>query len=155
GFMDWDNGLIFSLYIDQMLSKNLLRLNSELRQDYRYGDPSSLIARVGANLIINNFRHWICQNESRWSFTKTGTDSDGDDVGTYTFIQPFVDPADVNAYGPPVATKGGYAARNKLWRDATYGSVQVLSPDVYTSEIVPPTNGLSFSPLNWMGDFRF
>lgn len=159
GFITWeDNGPVFSLYLDMDLSQNILRLNSELRQDYRYGDPQTLIARVGANRVIGNWRHWINQRSPRFSFTQTDTDSDGDAVGTYTFIEPFVDSASANAYGPPIATKGKYAAANKLWRDATIGAALVISPDVYTSEIVPAPNGaggLTFPPQTYMGDFRW
>lgn len=160
GFITWeDNGPIFSMYTDMDLSQNILRLNSELRQDYRYGDPQTLIARVGANRVIGNWRHWINQRSTRWSFTKVGgADADGDDVGTLTYIQPFVDSADVNAYGPPVAIKGKYCAANKLWRDATIGAVLVLSPDIYTSEIVPApgaAGGVNFDPTTYLGDWEW
>lgn len=159
GFITWeDNGPIFSLYLDKMLSQNILRLNDPLRQDYRYGDPNTLIARVGANRVIGNWRHWIDQNPYRWTFVKTGVDADGDDVGTYQFIEPFVDSADGNAYGEPIAIKGKYASRNKLWRDSTVASAMVLSPDVYTSEVASAVNaagGVSFDPTTYMGDFDF
>ena len=135
-----------------------------MRQDYRYGDPQTLIARLGARRVIGNWRHWINQREMRWTFTQSldgetpVVDADGDAVGTYTFVQPFVDSASANAYGTPVAIKGKYASANKAWRDATIGSIHVLSPDVYTSEIIPGINGaggINFDPSNFMGDFEF
>lgn len=154
-----DDGPIFSVYISSALSLNILRANSELRQDYRYADPQQLIKRLGAKRIIGNWRHIINQREWRFSYTSGGVpDGDADDTGTYTFIEPFVDSADVNAYGTPIAGRGRYMSPNKLWRDAQYGSVFVLSRELWTSEVTSERSsagGLSFPNTGGMGEFKF
>lgn len=145
GFIRWEeSGPIFSLYIGMQQSQRILRQNSELRQDYRFGDPSTLIARIGATRVIGNFRHIINQRPVRYSCT------DGD----FTEVQPYIDAA-----GGDAPTKGSNQIINPSWRTALYEGADVLSPELFTSEIVPPQNsvaGLTFDPAaNYMGDWKF
>jgi len=144
GFISWeDAGPIFSLYIGQSQSQRLLRQNSELRQDYRYGDPATLIARIGANRVIGNFRHMINQRPRR--YTCSG--------GDYTLV-----PRYVTAAGGSAPTKGTKQIINPAWRAAPYEGADVLSPQLFTSEVVPPTNsagGVAFNPTNYGGEWEF
>lgn len=144
GFVTWeDNGPIFSLAIGMNQSQRLLRQNSELRQDYRYADPNTLIARIGANRVIGNFRHMITHFPRR--YTCSG--------GTYTIV-----PRKIDASGPDAPTKGTKQITNPAWRAAPYEGADVLSPWLFTREIVAPTNsagGVSFDPTNYMGNWDF
>jgi hypothetical protein len=144
GFITWeDAGPIFSLYIGMSQSQRILRQNAELRQDYRWADPQNLIARIGAKRVIGNFRHIINQRPQR--YTCSG--------GTFTEVQPYV-----NGSGATAPTKGTVQVINPAWRAAPYEAADVLSPLLFTSEVVPPTNaagGVAFNPTNYMGEWEF
>lgn len=144
GFISWeDAGPIFSLYIGMAQSQRILRQNSELRQDYRYGDPESLIARIGANRIIGNFRHIINQRPRR--YTCSG--------GTYTLVQPYI-----TATAALAPNKGTAQIINPAWRAAPYEGADILSTMLFTKEVVAPTNqadGVRFNPTNYMGEWDF
>lgn len=140
GYITWEEaGPTWSLYIGQSQSARLLRQNAELRNDYRYADPNTLIARIGANRVIGNFRHMIAQRPRRYSCV------DGD----YTLVQPYVNDS---------MTKGTGQIINPAWRAAPYEGADVLSPLLFTKEVVPPTNsagGVNFDSKNYMGEWDF
>lgn len=144
GFITWeDNGPIFPLYIGMRQSQRILRQNSELRQDYRYGDPSTLIGRVGSARVIGNFRHLINQRPRRYTCTN----------GTFTLV-----PRMKTATAGDAPTKGTKQIINSAWRTAPYEGFDILSPELFTNEVVAPTNaagGLSYDPSNYMGDWKF
>lgn len=149
GFISWeDNGPIFSLYLGMATSQRILRQNNELRQDYRdsfssMGDGNPLIKRIGANRVIGNFRHIINQRPRR--YTCSG--------GTYTLIQPYID-----AEGGAAPAKGAAQIINPAWRAAPYEGADILSPYLYKSEVVMPTNtvaGSALGPSNYMGEWQF
>ncbi len=145
GFISWEeSGPIFSLYIGMTQSQRILRQNSDLRQDYRFADPSTLIARIGATRVIGNFRHIINQRPRRYSC----------EGGNFTEVQPYIDGA-----GDDAPTKGTAQVINPDWRTAEYEGADVLSPELFTSEVVPPVNsivGNAFDPMaNYMGDWKW
>lgn len=144
GFITWeDQGPIFSLHIGMEQSARLLRQNAELRQDYRYADPNTLIARIGANRVIGNFRHIINQRPRRYTFAG----------GTYTYVPPYK-----TAIGAEDATKGTKQIINDAWRSAPYEGTDVLSPVLFTSQVPPQLNsagGVTFPPASYMGEWKF
>lgn len=144
GFISWsDAGPIFSLHIGMEQSARLLRQNAELRQDYRYADPDTLIARIGANRVIGNFRHIINQRPRRYTFAG----------GTYTYVPPYK-----TAIGAADATKGTKQIINDAWRSAPYEGTDVLSPRLFTSQVPPQLNsvgGVTFPPASYMGEWKF
>lgn len=144
GYITWDDGgMIWPLYIGANQSRRLLRQNAELRRDYRFADPQQIIARVGAKRVIGNFRHIINQRPQR--YTCSG--------GTFTEVLPFVDGS-----GGTAPTKGTAQVRNPLWATAPYEKADVLSPYLFKSEVVQPTQsvgGVSFDPTNYMADWQF
>lgn len=148
GFISWeDSGPIFSLYIGMDQSQRLLRQNSELRQDYRYADPQSLIARIGANRVIGNFRHIINQRPRRYTFSGSAAS------GTYTYVPPYI-----TGTGAQDATKGTKQIINPSWRTAPYEGVDVLSPRLFTSQVPSQLNsvgGVTFPPASYMGEWKF
>ena len=147
GFISWeDNGPIFSLYIGMSQSQRLLRQNADLRQDYRWADPQNIIARLGANRVIGNFRHVINQRPRRYTCN----------AGTFTLVQPYINAAGVGVNVAP--NKGTAQVINPAWRTAPYEGADVLSPYLFTSEVVNPTNsagGVTFNPTNYMGKWDF
>lgn len=149
GFITWeDNGPIFSLNIGMAQSQRILRQNSELRQDYRdsfssMGDGNPLIKRIGANRVIGNFRHIINQRPRR--YTCSG--------GTYTLIQPYIDAA-----GAAAPNKGTAQVINPAWRAAPYEAADVLSPHLFTKEVVLPTQTIAGNAIggqDYMGTWQF
>lgn len=149
GFITWEpNGFVWTLYIGMRQSQRILRQNAELRQDYRSafqggGENTPVIKRLGASKVIGNFRHVINQRPAR--FTCVGS--------TFTQVPRFVD-----ASGPDAPVKGSAQIINPLWRTAPYEAADVLSPDLFTSEIVQPVNsagGLTYPAGNYMGDWQF
>lgn len=147
GFMSWGPaGPIFSLSIGAQQSARILRQNAELREDYRQaysgakdGD-NPLIARIGAARVIGNFRHIINQIPRR--YTCSG--------GNFTLVQPFINATD--------ETKGNVQADNPAWWTAPYEAADVLSTELFTSEIVPPARNISGIPFNhktYMGNWDF
>lgn len=144
GFVSWeDSGPIFSLAIGMNQSQRLLRQNAELRQDYRWADPNTLIARIGANRVIGNFRHIVTHLPRR--YTCSG--------GTYTLVPRFID-----ASGPTAPTKGTKQIINPSWRSAPYEGVDVLAPLLFERDIVMPVNsagGVNFPPTDYMGEWKF
>lgn len=144
GFISWeDAGPIFSLNIGMNQSQRILRQNAELRQDYRWADPQNLIARLGANRVIGNFRHIINQRPRR--YTCSG--------GTFTLVQPYIDAA-----GPAAPNKGTAQIINPSWRSAPYEAADVLSPHLFTKEVVMPTQSVAGNSLggeNYMGTWQW
>lgn len=149
GFITWEpNGFIWTLYIGMRQSMRILRQNSELRQDYRdafssAGEASPVIKRLGSSKVVGNFRHVINQRPRRYSCVG----------GTYTQIPRYID-----ASGGDQPVKGSAQIINPAWREAPYEGADVLSPDLFTSEIVQPVNsagGLNYPAGNYMGDWKF
>lgn len=144
GFIEWgDAGPIFSLHIGMAASQRILRQNAELRQDYRYADPQNIIARLGANRVIGNFRHIINQRPRRYSFVG----------GTYTYIPPYK-----TATGADDATKGTKQIINPSWRNAAYEGADVVSSRLFTSQVPPGKStfdGVTFPPASYMGEWKF
>lgn len=142
-----EDGPIYPLYIGQETSAQLLLQNADLRQDRRFadmgdGDASMLFKRIGATKVIKNFRHVINLFPPRYSY------ANGAYVRTPTWIM-------------PNGTKGQVADVNPAWRDpvqSPFEAMWVLSPWVFTSEILEPVNaaaGLTWTPKNHVGEFIF
>lgn len=134
-----DDGPIYPLYIGQEASQDIALNNAELRQDYRWAEPMALIKRIGASRVIRNFRHVINLFPPRYNFI----------AGNYVRIPTWIMPA---------KTGGNGAEINPSWRSAAFEAAFVLNPWVFHSEIVQPVNsaaGLSWSPKNYMGEWRF
>lgn len=146
GWIDYGtDGALFTLSISLLASKTLFRNNAELRQDVRFAyekteDMSPLLARLGAARRLGNFKHLTTAFPSRYTYGG----------GAYTEVPTWV--ADASA------TKGTPVKINPAWKTAPYEGARVLSPHVFTSEIVRPVNsagGLNWPAKNYMGDWVF
>jgi hypothetical protein len=134
-----EDGPVYPIYIGQAMSQQLDLANADIRQDYRYADPSMLLKRVGATRVIRNFRHVINLFPPRYTYAG----------GTYTRV---------NTWLMPAGTKGKKAIINPSWESAPYEAAIVLNPWVMTEEIVKPVNsaaGLSWMPKNYFGEWQF
>lgn len=143
GFINLEaNGPVFPLVIGMEASAAIAKNNSDLREDYRYGEPNELLKRLGASRVIGNFRHVPTTMPIRLKHNST----------TGKFER-------VNQYVESSATKGKKSTINPDWRDktvATHEVAIVLNPSVMTTEVVAPQGyGLSFDPKNYSGDWQW
>jgi hypothetical protein len=141
-----EQGPIFQLQIGMEMSARLLKLNAELRLDYRAAfqgseDMSPVIKRLGASRVIGNFRHVVVTHPARYTYG----------AGHYTRVPTWV--ADTSA------TIGDPVKLNPSWVTAPYESVRVLTPSVFKSNIIRPVSasgaGTKWEPKNYMGDWDF
>lgn len=142
-----DNDPIYTLGIHQMQSLKIRRNNSELRKDFRWGDPNMLLARLGSSTVIGNFRHLIDQMPSRYTWAAGGG-------GTYTEVAMFE--ADTETSWDTEC--GTQYKINDDWKNAPYEGADVICPDLFTSELPTAKNsaaGMTFGDNNYMGDWQF
>lgn len=141
--MEGETGPIFSLYIDMRDSANILKNNSERREDARFaamgkGKDSdfSLWKEVGANRVIGNFRHIVTDIAPRFENVN----------GVAVPVQPFRTISEITSNGE-VLTAAYKAAR--------YRAAIVVLPGAMTAEIVSPTDWQFPTMANYMGDLQF
>lgn len=134
----------FSLYIGPEMSNTLIQQNAELRTDVRYGAPTELLKRIGATRVLKNFRHIIDVFPPRYTFAN----------GTYTQVAPFTD---VDNVDPTKPTCGMYQDVNPDYEAAEFEGVRILSPKLFTSEIVQArtsAGGITTGPKNYLGNWK-
>lgn len=157
GWITWGpDGPLFSLYIGMVASKQIMLENAELRADLRYadmgeGNGARTIMRLGAKKTLGNFMHIINLRPPRFSYAN----------GAYVPVPPRV-VAQTGVTDLPTATQGTVTTVNPDWistATAPFEALFVLSPWVYTSEVVPPVTsaggGVAFQPVNHVGEFEF
>lgn len=146
-----DNDPIFTLGINAMASLQLLRLNSDLRRDFRYADPNMLVARLGSSRIIGNFRHMIDQLSPRYTWAGN----------TYTEVPPFAADTDVDSKSDQDSVATGSTSMSKInpdWRVAPYEGYDVLCPTLFESLVpnaVHSAGGVSVGFADYMGEWNF
>lgn len=134
------NGPVFPLLIGMEASQNIVLNNSEFRQDYRYAEPSTLLRRLGAGVVVKNFRHMINLTPPRF------TSGAGQ-----TLVR-------VNTWQMSAKSKGFGAELTDAYIGAAYEAAIVLSPWVFHSEVIQPVNsaaGLTWDPTNYFGEWQF
>lgn len=147
GWINYGNdGNMYTLDIDAQLAKQLFKNNSERRVDYRVAwtgarEDSPLVKRLMASRQIGNFT--LLSNPFPTRYTYGG--------GAYTEVDTWV--ADGSA------TKGSPVKLNPAWKTAGYVGTRVLSPHVFSSEIVKPVTSpggnVNFPGHPYMGEFIF
>lgn len=132
GFISYGaNGPQWTLQIGAEASNQIIRNNAEFRADVRYGDPSLLLARLGASVAVRNFRHLV--TPLPWRFTHNGT----------SYVP-------VAKYATNGATKGSKTAVSSTYTSAStapYEAALVLSPHVMVREHVIPKS--TVGPVSW------
>lgn len=144
GYVTWGGeGPVFPLLINRIRSSNILKNNSERRQDARAASMGleaisdlSLFKRLSAGRVIANFRHMPVGNAPR----AVAVSGKLVRVNTYN---------DVTAVGP-----NGQQYTNQ-YLAATYEGAIVLMPQVMTSEFVLPYNWQFPDAKNYMGQWDF
>jgi hypothetical protein len=158
------DGPQFPLLIGSFISHRLLLNNSELRSDFNqsfqgWGEANPVIRRLGASRIIKNFRHVITRFPARWT---TNTMTNGRvNAGTANAYNPLLRVPTFLSATAGAGEKGQIVNVNPDWRDpalATYESVEVLNPWVFTEEVLQPVNtapGMKWQSQNYFGEWNF
>jgi hypothetical protein len=116
------SGPLWTLQIGTEATNRIKVNNSTLRTDLNYGDPTKLLARLGATEAIKNFRHLPIVLP--WRFTHDGA--------KYNVVSPFTSGA---------ATKGTKTSISATWLNpstAPYEAALVMNPNVLEIEHVMP-----------------
>lgn len=142
------DGPIFPLLIGQEASARISVNNSDFRTDLRdtyagLPDSNPIFQRLGASLVIKNFRHVVTAFPPRWDY------ANGDFVRV---------PAFTMSSSADDASKGQVGIVNPLWKTAEYEGAIVLSPWVFHEEILRPVGnfgGMQWQPQNYLGEWQF
>jgi hypothetical protein len=115
-----------------------LQTEAGFRDDVRYNNAkvSELIAPLGVEKSFRGFYHLIDDLAPR--FSDAGN-------GAFTRIQPYTVASGITSY-------------NASYDTAAYEAAYVIHPQVMESQIPNPmsgSNGLSFNPVNYRGDFKW
>lgn len=141
GYTMSTNQPVFSLFTDAITSRDLIRQDPDLRMDFRYARPDTLVSTPGAPYSYNGYKvDWI-KFPPRWEIVG----------GVYKRIYPYDTPA--------AATKGQKQNVSNSYRFATYQSSFIFIPTVFTllfeSPDTSPGGGVKFDYASHMGVFKF
>jgi hypothetical protein len=114
-----------------------LQTEAGFRDDVRYNNSkvSDLIAPLGVEKSFRGFYHLVDDLAPR--FTISG--------GTVTRVQPYTVSSGITSY-------------NAAYDTANYEAAYIIHPHVMESQIPNPmsgSNGLTFNPVNYRGDFKW
>jgi hypothetical protein len=115
-----------------------LQTEAGFRDDVRYNNSkvSDLIAPLGVEKSFRGFYHLVDDLAPR--FSDAGN-------GAFTRVQPYTVASGITSY-------------NASYDTAAYEAAYVIHPQVMESQIPNPlsgSNGLSFNPVNYRGDFKW
>lgn len=137
---------VYNLITDMFTSRDLIRQDPELRQDFRFayegvGKDSPLLKVAGSSLSYNGFKHTATRYPPRWDIVG----------GAWTRRFPFKD--------PEATTKGVKQEVQPVYIYAEFQDSVVHVPGVYTQRvpkaITAPGGGFMFNAVNYMGDFAW
>jgi hypothetical protein len=146
-----ENGTpVLGLITSPETSRQLLRNNSELRQDIRYATPSELIAPLGVERSFGGFYHMADLEVPRFNYV-LGTNNPT--TGNWVQVYPFT--SDPQLTG--VTTGTGWVP-NPAYNTAAYEAAYIFHPDVYeeaVQQVGPNIPGAAFDdyPYYYSGQF--
>jgi len=128
---------VFGLVCSSEASRQL-QIESEFRDDIRYNQArvSELVAPLGVEKSFRGYYHLIDDLAPRY------------DLGADDFLNRI----------PPYTVSGGIISPNAAYESAPVELAYIIHPDVYESQIPAPlsgSNGLTFDPLTYKGDFKW
>lgn len=114
-----------------------LQTEAGFRDDVRYNNAkvSELIAPLGVEKSFRGFYHLVDDLAPRYTIAS----------GTATRVQPYTVTSGVTSY-------------NAAYDSADYEAAYIIHPQVMESQIPNPmsgSNGLTFNPVNYRGDFKW
>lgn len=133
----------FPLEVDMVDSEGLVRANSALREDGRHASSGmdgkgdfAVWKAIGADRVIGNFRHVVTPTPMRLNYTG----------GAYTVVTPFKDISTVGTDSEILTDE---------YKNAAFGVAIAMLPEVFTAEVVLPTNWKFPDSVNYNGDLQF
>jgi len=146
-----ENGApVLGLVTSPETSRQLLRNNSDLRQDIRYATPSELIAPLGVDRSFQGYYHLVDMEVPRFTYSTPTYNSSGVlTSGGWTQIYPFVSTS---------TNKGIAWNHNPAYDVAPYEAAFIFHPDVYeeaVQQVGPNIPGAAFDdyPYYYSGQF--
>ena len=146
-----ENGApVLGLVTSPETSRQLLRNNSDLRQDIRYATPSELIAPLGVDRSFAGYYHLVDMEVPRFTYSTPTYNSSGVlTAGGWTQIYPFVS-SNTN--------KGIVWNHNPAYDVSPYEAAFIFHPDVYeeaVQQVGPNIPGAAFDdyPYYYSGQF--
>ena len=131
---------IFSVVLSSEASYKLQTESDKIRDDIRYNSAKvgELIAPLGVEKSFRGFYHLVDDLTTRYK-------SRGGEANTLVKVEPYT-------------VSGGVVVPNSDYESAEFEAAYVLVDDVMESLIPAPisgSNGLTFDPVNYKGDFRW
>jgi hypothetical protein len=141
--MGRENGApVFMLICGAETSENIIRLNADIRQDYRWAKPNELLTPLGIERSYGGFYHSVDPYPPRFSVYNT---SPQNLVRVFPFRR-------------ETTTKGTAYNINPAYETATYELSYIFHQDVFRSVVPSPINAankMSFNPQNYRGEFKW
>ena len=135
-----ENGApVFLLITSPETSDDIIKLNADIRQDFRYAKPSELLTPLGVERSYGGFYHLVDTMTPRFDFVG----------GAFVRRYPYVSTA---------ATRGQKFVPNPAYFTAEYEDSIIFHADVFTSLVPKPvgaTGQMAFDPQSYRGDFRW
>lgn len=138
--MGLENGApVLSLITTPENSNNIIMSNPDIRQDFRWADPSMLLKALGVGRSYRGWYHIVDLYARRFSYA----------TGTYTPISPYFQSA---------ATKGQKVEINPSWTTAVYAESFAFDPEVFYQLVPPPivnpAPNFQFDPVSYVGEWQ-
>lgn len=141
--MGRENGApVFMLICGAETSESLIRLNADIRQDYRYAKPNELLTPLGIERSYGGFYHSVDAYPPRFTVFDTTND-------TLIRVYPF---------RKETTTKGTAYNINPAYETASYEISYIFHQDVMRSVVPSPINTdnkMGFNPQNYRGEFKW
>jgi hypothetical protein len=141
--MGRENGApVFMLICGAETSENLIRLNADIRQDFRWAKPNELLTPLGIERSYGGFYHSVDPYPPRFTVYDTTND-------TLIRVYPF---------RKETTTKGTAYNINPAYETASYEISYIFHQDVYRSVVPSPintANKMAFNPQNYRGEFKW
>jgi hypothetical protein len=142
--MGRENGApVFMLITGAETSESIIRLNADIRQDYRWAKPNELLTPLGIERSYGGFYHAIDPYPPRFKIAELGA------TDRLVRVWPF---------NRVSTTKGFSYEINSAYEDAEYELSYIYHQDVFRSVVPGPVNTankMNFNPQNYRGEFKW
>jgi len=143
--MGRENGApVFMLITSAETSESIIRLNADIRQDYRWAKPNELLTPLGIERSYGGFYHSIDPYPPRF-VVGTVTSTNDSIIRVYPFRR-------------VLTTKGYSYDVNSRYETADYELSYIYHQDVFRSVVPAPVstaNKMAFNPQNYRGEFKW
>ena len=143
--MGRENGApVFMLITSAEASESIIRLNADIRQDFRYAKPNELLTPLGIERSYGGFYHSVDAYPPRFVVASV-TNTNDSILRVYPFKR-------------STTTKGTSYDINPRYETADYELSYIFHQDVMRSVVPSPintANKMAFNPQNYRGEFKW